>query len=33
MYTNPALKDVTVREYDLLEAPTAVTAPIPQTVR
>jgi hypothetical protein len=27
MFTNPALKDVTVREYDLLDAPTAITAP------
>jgi Putative mono-oxygenase ydhR len=30
MNTNPAFKDVTVREYDLLDAPTAITAPIPQ---
>jgi hypothetical protein len=27
MFTNAALKDVTVREYDVLDAPTAVTAP------
>ena len=27
MVTNPALKDVTVREYDVLDAPTAITAP------
>jgi hypothetical protein len=26
MFTNPALKDVTVREYDVLDAPTAITA-------
>jgi hypothetical protein len=25
-FTNPALKDVTVREYDVLDAPTAITA-------
>jgi hypothetical protein len=30
MQTNPAMKDVTVREYDVLEAPTAITAPSPQ---
>jgi len=24
---NPALKDVTVQEYDILNAPTAITAP------
>ena len=30
MNTNPAFKDVTVREYDLLDAPTASTAPVPQ---
>jgi hypothetical protein len=30
MFTNPAFKDLTVREYDLLDAPTAITAPIPQ---
>ncbi len=27
MFTNPALRQVTVREFDLLEGPTAVTAP------
>ncbi len=27
MFTNPALKDVTVREYDVLDAPTSITAP------
>jgi Putative mono-oxygenase ydhR len=27
MFTNPALRQVTVREYDLLDAPTAITAP------
>jgi Putative mono-oxygenase ydhR len=27
MFANPALTDVTVREYDVLDAPTAVTAP------
>jgi len=26
MFTNPALRHVTVREYDLLDAPTAITA-------
>ena len=30
MSTNPALKDVTVREYDVLYAPTAITAPTSQ---
>lgn len=30
MYTNPGLKGVTVREYDVLDAPTAITAPILQ---
>jgi hypothetical protein len=29
MLTNPALKDVTVREYDVLGAPTAITAAAP----
>jgi Putative mono-oxygenase ydhR len=29
---SPALRDVEVREYDLLEAPTAVTAPVLQRV-
>ncbi len=33
MYTNPALKDVTIREYDVLDAPTAITAPTPQPPR
>ena len=27
MFTNPALRKVTVREYDVLDAPTAITAP------
>jgi hypothetical protein len=27
MFTNPALRQVTVREYDLLDAPTTMTAP------
>ncbi|HVM64214.1 MAG TPA: YdhR family protein [Acidimicrobiales bacterium] len=27
MFTNPALTGVTVREYDVLESPTAITAP------
>jgi hypothetical protein len=27
MFANPALKDVTVQEYDILNAPTAITAP------
>jgi len=27
MFTNPALRDVTVHEYDVLDAPTAITAP------
>ncbi len=27
MFANPALKDVTVGEYALLDAPTAITAP------
>ena len=31
MFANPALKDVTVREYDLLDAPTAITAPTSQS--
>ena len=26
-YANPALKNVTVREYDVLDAPSAITAP------
>jgi hypothetical protein len=30
MFANPALKDVMVREYDVLDAPTAITAPTPQ---
>jgi len=32
MFTNPGLKDVTVREYDVLESPTAITAPPLQPV-
>ena len=27
MFSNPALKDITVREFDVLDAPTAITAP------
>jgi hypothetical protein len=27
MFTNPALRDVTVREYDVLDQPTTITAP------
>jgi len=30
MFANPALKDVAVQEYDVLEAPTAITAPTSQ---
>jgi Putative mono-oxygenase ydhR len=30
MFTNPALRDVTVREYDVLDAPSAITAPTSQ---
>ena len=30
MFANPALKDVTVREYDVLDAPTAIIAPTSQ---
>ena len=30
MSSNPAFRDVTVREYDLLDAPTAITAPLLQ---
>ena len=30
MFANPALKDVTVSEYDVLDAPTAITAPTSQ---
>jgi hypothetical protein len=30
MFTNPALKDITVREYDVLDAPTTITAPTSQ---
>ena len=29
MYADPALTDVAVREYDLLDAATAITAPTP----
>ncbi len=32
MFTNPALHDVKVREYDVLDAPTAITAFTPQAV-
>ena len=28
MFADPALKDVTVRDYDVLDAPTAITAPL-----
>src|SRR5688500_16088439 len=28
MFANPSLRQVTVHEYDLLDAPTAVTAPV-----
>ena len=31
MFTNPALRDVTVQEHDILDVPTAVTAPNPRT--
>jgi hypothetical protein len=27
MFANPALADVAVREFDVLDAPTAITAP------
>jgi hypothetical protein len=30
MKTNPTFKDLTVREYDVLDAPTAITATSPQ---
>jgi hypothetical protein len=30
MTTNPTFNDLTVREYDVLDAPTAITATIPQ---
>jgi hypothetical protein len=30
MFANPALTEVTVREYDVLDAPTAITAPLLQ---
>jgi hypothetical protein len=30
MFSNPALKDVTVREYDVLDAPTSITSVVPQ---
>jgi hypothetical protein len=30
MFADPALEDVTVREYDVVEAPTAITAPTSQ---
>src|SRR5262245_46098016 len=29
MFGNPALKDVTVQEYDVLDLLTAITAPVP----
>ena len=29
MHADPALTDVTVEEYDVLESPTAITAPAP----
>jgi hypothetical protein len=29
MLTNPALKDVAVREYGVLDPPTAITAAVP----
>ena len=32
MVSNPALTDVTVLEYEVLDAPTAVTAPMPAPV-
>ena len=32
MFVNPALKDITVREYDVLDAPTRITALTPQAV-
>jgi hypothetical protein len=28
MFADPALKDVTVTEYDVLDAPSAITAPV-----
>jgi Putative mono-oxygenase ydhR len=31
MFANPAMKDVTVSEYDILDVPSAVTAPALQT--
>ena len=33
MFANPALKDVAVREYDVLDAPTAITAPTRQAAQ
>jgi hypothetical protein len=30
MAADPALRQVTVREFDVLDAPTALTAPVPQ---
>jgi len=33
MSANPALRQVSVQEYDVLEAPTAVTAPVLQGAR
>lgn len=32
MFARPALKNITVREYDLLDAPTAITASTSQAV-
>jgi hypothetical protein len=32
MLENPALKDITVQEYDVLDAPTAITAPALEAV-
>jgi hypothetical protein len=33
MYSNPAFRDVRVREFAVLEGPTAETAPIPHAAR
>ena len=32
MFTSPALKNITVREYDVLDAPTSITASTSQAV-
>ena len=32
MDANPALRDITVREYELLDAPTAITGPTPRAL-